>query len=116
MLRILIDQDFDHDILRGLIRRLPKLDFVTAFEVGLSEVEDPKILIWAAAEKRILLTHDRKTMPGHFAALLLKNENLSGVFIVPRRLPIGQAIDELEIMITCSRLEEWENIIKILPL
>lgn len=38
MLKILIDQDFDHDILRGLIRRLPKVDFVTDFDVGLSAV------------------------------------------------------------------------------
>lgn len=41
MLKILIDQDFDHDILRGLVRRLPELDFVTALEVGLNEVKDP---------------------------------------------------------------------------
>ncbi len=116
MLRILIDQDFDHDILRGLIRRLPKLDFETAFEVDLSEVEDPELLLWATANQRILLTHDRKTMPRHFAALLEQNEMLAGVFVVPRRLPIGQAIDELEIMISCSTMQEWQNIIKILPL
>ncbi len=116
MLKILIDQDFDHDILRGLVRRISKLDFVTAFDVGLNEVEDPELLLWAAADKRILLTHDRKTMPVHFAALLENNKNLMGVFVVPRRLPIGQAIAELEVMITCSTFEEWENTVKILPL
>ncbi len=44
MLAIFIDQDFNHDILRALIRRMPKLDFVTAFGAGLSEVEDPRLL------------------------------------------------------------------------
>jgi len=116
MLRILIDQDFDHDILRGLIRRLPKLDFETAFEVNLSEAEDRELLLWATANQHILLTHDRKTMPKHFATLLERDEMLTGVFVVPRRLPIGQAIDELEIMISCSTMQEWQNIIKILPL
>lgn len=37
MLRLLIDQDFDHDILRGLIRRVPDLEAVTALEIGMSE-------------------------------------------------------------------------------
>jgi hypothetical protein len=35
MLRIFIDQDFHHDILRGLQLRLPELDAVTAREAGL---------------------------------------------------------------------------------
>jgi len=116
MLKILIDQDFDHDILRALIRRLPKLDFVTALNAGLSELEDQDLLLWASANKRVLLTHDRKTMPKHFVILYEQGKPLQGVFVVPRRLPIGQAIDELEIMITCSTIQEWQNNIKILPL
>jgi len=55
-------------------------------------------------------------MPKRFAALLDKSSDLTGVFIVPRRLPIGQAIDELEIIISYSHNEEWQNIVKILPL
>lgn len=116
MLEILVDQDFDHDILRGLIRRLPQLDYVTAFEEGLSKVKDTELLIWASENKRNLLTHDRKTMPRHFVSLLEKNISLAGIFIIPRRLPISQAINEMEIIISCSYFEEWENIIKILPL
>lgn len=116
MFKILIDQDFDHDILRGLIRRLPALDYTTAFEVGMNEVEDQELLMWAKSENRILFTHDRKTMPTHFAALFDKGETLAGVIIVPRRMPIGQAIDELEIIISCTELEEWQNVVKILPL
>jgi len=79
MFKILIDQDFDHDILRALIRRLPKLDYITAFEAGMNEVEDQELLIWANSENRILFTHDRKTMPKHFAHLFDKGETLAGV-------------------------------------
>jgi hypothetical protein len=116
MLRILIDQDFDHDILRALVRRLRQLDYTTAHESGLSEVENEELLLWASANNRVLLTHDRKTMPRHFVTLFERGETLSGVFVVPRRMPIGRAIDELEIMITCSEQEDWKNLIKILPL
>lgn len=116
MLKILIDQDFDHDILRGLVRRLPALDYITAFEIGLNEVEDQELLLWAAANERILFTHDRKTMPRHFASLFDRGEKLAGVFVVPRRMSVGQTIAELEIIISCSEAAEWQNLIKILPL
>jgi hypothetical protein len=35
-LRFLADEDFDNDILRGMLRRLPNLDIVRAQDVGLS--------------------------------------------------------------------------------
>jgi len=40
MLRILVDQDFDHDILRGLRLHLPDLDVVTAFQATLDRKSD----------------------------------------------------------------------------
>ena len=52
MLRLLIDQDLDHDILRGLIRRVPNLEAVTALEIGMSQASDPELLVWAAQERR----------------------------------------------------------------
>lgn len=70
MLRLLIDQDLDHDILRGLIRRIPRLEAVTAFEIGMSEAPDAQLLTWAAQEERIIITHDRTTMPTHAADLM----------------------------------------------
>lgn len=116
MLRLLIDQDFDQDILRGLLLRVPNLDAVTAYEVGLSAAPDPEALKWAANEGRILLTHDRQTMPGHVADLMSAGEKVAGVVIVSRKLPIGRVIDNLEIIVMCSLENEWENIIRHLPL
>src|SRR5262245_6870416 len=110
MLRLLIDQDVDHDILRGLIRRIPRLDAVTASEIGMSEATDVELLTWAAREERILITHDRTTMPTHAAALMNEGKSIAGVFIVPRRLPLRQVLDDLELMITCSENSEWVNV------
>lgn len=102
MLRLLIDQDFDHDIFRGLIRRIPQLDAVTAHEIGMSETSDPELLSWANDAGRILLTHDKKTMPNHAAERMDEGENVTGVFVVPRSMPIHRAIEDLELMTTCS--------------
>ncbi len=115
MLRLLIDQDLDHDILRGLIRRIPQLDAVTAFEIGMRAATDPQLLIRAARERRIIVTHDRKTMPTHAAELMGGGENIAGLFVVPRGMPIRQALEDLELMITCSENDEWVNVIRYLP-
>ncbi len=115
-MRLLIDQDFDHEILRGLERRIPDLDAVTAHEEGLGEVPDPELPAWAAQAGRILLTHDVSTMPVHVAERIAGGERVAGVFVVPRRLPIKKAVDDLEIIVLCSLENEWTNIIRFLPL
>jgi predicted nuclease of predicted toxin-antitoxin system len=64
MLRLLADENFDHDLVRGAMRRRAGLDLTRAQSVGLSETDDPDILAWAAREQRIVLTHDVNTMTG----------------------------------------------------
>ena len=62
MLRLAADENFNNDIIRGLLRRKPELDIVRIQDVGLSGAEDPTVLEWAAREGRVLLTHDVTTM------------------------------------------------------
>jgi len=66
-------------------------------------------------ERRIIITHDRKTMPKHAADLIGAGKNIAGVVLVPRSLPLLQAIEDLELMITCSANDEWVNVIRYLP-
>ena len=116
MLRLLIDQNFDHDIVRGLERRLPNLDYVTTGELGLSKTPDPELLAWAFAHRRVILTHDQSTMPDHVADRLSGGEEVFGVIIVPLRTAIGTAIAELELVVGCSREDEYLNRYVYLPL
>ena len=62
MLRLLIDENFNNHILRGVKLRLPQLDFVLAKHVGLASLPDTVLLRWAAQENRTILTHDIKTL------------------------------------------------------
>ncbi len=84
MLRLLFDHDIDQDILRGLLRRVPDLDAVTAYEIGMAEASDPELLAWAAEAGRVLVTHDRRTMPAHAARRLAAGDEIAGVIIVSR--------------------------------
>ena len=83
MLKLLIDQDFDHDILRGLLQRIPNLDAVTALEAGLSNAPDSELLAWADEGRRIIVTHDRRTMPAHGARRMKEGKRVFGIFVVP---------------------------------
>lgn len=116
MLRIFVDQDFDHDILRGLRLRLPELDAITALQAGLDRKSDPDILAWAAQQNRVIVTHDRNTMPGHAYHRVRNGEAMAGLFIVPRELPVGQAISELGVLVACSFEGEWSQLVVFLPL
>ena len=79
-------------------------------------MSDLDLLAWAAEQKRIIVTHDRRTMPFQATFRIARGESVAGVIIVSRRLPVSQVTDDLEIIVTCSDMVEWENIIKHLPL
>jgi hypothetical protein len=114
--RLAADHDFDERILQGLVARLPDLDVIRVRDLGLARALDPRILEWAAAEERILLTHDRSTMPDFAYDRVRLGLRMPGVVGVPRRLPIGRAIEELELVVACSVEREWEGRVVYLPL
>ena len=109
-------QDLDHVILRGLLLRVPNLDVITAHQVGLSNTSDPELLVWAAEHERVIVTHDRRTMPYHATSRIARAEKIAGIIIVSRQLPVSQVINDLEIIVSCSDMVEWENVVKHLPL
>lgn len=116
MLSLLSDENFNGDIIRGLFLRQPNLDLVRVQDVGLREMDDPAILAWAVINQRILLTHDRATMPDFAYNRLLRGESMAGMFVVNDRIPIRQAIDELLLLIDFSKQAEWQGIVLYLPL
>ncbi len=63
--RFLADADLNQKIVTGLRRREPALDFLSAKDGGVIGRPDPDVLSIAADLGRILVTHDRKTMPRH---------------------------------------------------
>ncbi len=115
MLRLVSDENFRGAIVRGLLQRQPDLDLVRVQDVGLQGADDRDILAWAATEGRILLTHDRQTMPGFAYSRVRAGEAMSGVFVVDNQLPTGQAIDEILLRALCSEPAEWKNLVEFVP-
>jgi hypothetical protein len=115
MLRFLTDQNFDQDIARGLIARAPNLDIISALNAGVSEYEDPDLLRWTAEHNRILITHDKKTIPDFVIALVSSGFTLPGVILVIKSVSIGRLIDDLELTILCGKAEDFRNDVFYLP-
>jgi hypothetical protein len=116
VLGLVSDENFDGDILRGLYRRRPDLDVVRVQDVGLSATPDPDVLAWAAVEGRILLTHDRDTMPNFACDRVRAGQPMPGVFLVSDLKPIGQAIDEILLAVECLLPEKCKDLVQFFPL
>lgn len=116
MLKLLGDENFDGDILRGLYRRRPDLDIVRVQDVGLAATPDREILDWSAREDRIVLTHDRDTMPNCAFERVRAGQSMPGMFLVSDLMPLGQAIDEILLAVDCLAPEECRDFVRFFPL
>ena len=114
--RFLADADLHRAIVTGVIRREPAIDFLTAQAAGLRRVKDPQVLVLAAEQQRVLVSHDVGTMPRHFRGFKETGNSSPGVFLIPQSLEIGRAIDELLLIWLASEASEWENRLEWLPL
>lgn len=116
MLQLVADENLNNNIVRGLLRRKADVDIVRIQDVGLSGIDDPTLLEWAAQQGRVLLTHDVSTITKYAYERIEAGLVMPGVFEVSRTAPIGQVIEEILLLIECSLEGEWQDQIIYLPL
>ncbi len=109
------DADLNQIIVKATLRREPTIDFQTAHAAKLSGLKDEKVLAMAAKTDRILVTHDRKTIPHSFAEFIM-SQTSPGVLIVPQRLHVANVVEDLILIWAATEAEEWMNRIRSLPL
>lgn len=112
--RFQADADLNEDIVTGILRREPGIDFQTAAAAGLRLLSDLQVLTLAAREGRVLVSHDRRTMPRAFGDFLRTSES-PGLLIVSQRTDLLTAIDELLLVWMSSEAEEWINRLGTIP-
>jgi Domain of unknown function (DUF5615) len=116
MVRFLADENFNNQIVRGVIRQNQNIDIVRIQDTELSGVDDPTVLEWAAQKGRVVLTHDVATMTNFAYARTQAGLFMPGLFEVSRRVPVGIAIEEILLIAECSIEGEWEGQVRFLPL
>ena len=95
MLPVLIDENLDQRILRGLRLQVPNLNYVIVQETEPRSSGDPALLAWAAEHQRVVVTHDVNTIPKYAYERIRTGKPVAGVIVVPEDLAIGIAIEEL---------------------
>jgi len=113
--RFQADADLNQIILLAAIRQEPAIDFQTAMTASLRGVADSEVLVRTAKDGRVFVTHDRKTMPRHFAEFIAR-ENSPGLLVIPQSLSVATTVEELILIWSATESEEWVNRISILPL
>lgn len=113
-IRFQADADLRQAIVTGAVRRQPNLEFQSANKARLEGLRDSEVLAIAAREGRVLVTHDRKTMPTEFGQFITSQTSF-GVLILSQNLPISEAIDAIILVWEASTAEEWVNQIMTFP-
>jgi len=112
--RFQADADLNEDIVKGILRREPAVDFRTATASGLRSLSDLEVLALAARDHRVLVTHDRKTMPHAFARFVQQTSS-PGILVVSQNLNLRHSIESLLLIWTATEAAEWTNRIGTVP-
>ena len=116
MIALAIDENFDHHILRALLRRVPDLDVKTVQQESLHGASDPEVLAWAASEGRVLLTHDVQTVTRFAYDRVDRGEPMPVVIEIPSRATVGEVLDDLVLVVSCSEAADCRDQVIYVPL
>jgi hypothetical protein len=114
--RFLADENLNVAIVEGVRRHVPEADIITVQEADLRGMSDERLLEWAAAENRAMLTHDARTVPAAMYAGMAVGLDFPGVFLIDNDLPVGVIVNDCRLIATCSTPDEWRNSVTYLPL
>ena len=108
-IRFQADADLNQAIVSSTKQKEPAIDFQSAVEAGFKGILDPEILERADRQQRILVTHDRGSMPNHLRARLEAGHSSPGILIVSQFAPRGPVVETLVLIWAASLPEEWRD-------
>jgi hypothetical protein len=117
--RFLLDENMSSGIISGILRHNASIDILRVGDPSAPPLGtlDPDILVFCEAERRLLITDNRSTMPGHIAEHLKSGRHYWGVLkTTSQALPIGQIIADLILIWEASAAEEYADREDWLPL
>ena len=113
--KFLADENFNSKIIAGLLRREPSVDIQSAKQSGILGQPDDAVLAVAAHEGRILVSHDRETLPARFSRFITDSRS-AGVLIVSQSMAVRDAIEDILLVWAASESDEWLDRIGFLPI
>ena len=112
---MLADANFNQKVIAGLLLREPAIDFALPQAMIPERMRDPDVLDLAHLSGRVVVSHDVTTMPRWFGQCV-EERSCAGLILVPEKVPIRDAIEDLLVIWQVTEAEEWTNRIEWLPL
>lgn len=113
-IRYLLDENLRGPLWRYVThhnaRGIDPIDAVRVGDLGVVPLGtlDPEVLIWCEAHDRILVSHDRNTVPVHLEAHLDAGRHIPGIFLV-RDVDLAEVVEFLAIAAGASDAAEWRD-------
>lgn len=114
-LSFLADECLNDNIVRGLLRAT-SLDLIRVRDTELLGASDSEVLTWAAENHRVVLSHDSNTLTKHAYDRIRAALPMPGLIIVPAKLSIGDAIEQILFLHEHARAEDFDQQVRYLPL
>lgn len=116
-IRFLLDENLPRQIKVAVLRGNPAIDILS---VGDPEAPplgtlDPEILNYLEISQRLLITRNRKSMPGHLTSHWTEGKHIWGLFWVRPRTSIGQLVESIYLLWETSEAEEWIDAVDWIP-
>jgi hypothetical protein len=115
-IRFQADNDLKRIIVDATLRHEPRIDFQTAQRTRLDGLDDEAVLRLAASQSRILVSHDKRTMPVALASFIVSGGTGPGVLLViPQSAPIREVVEALILIWADDRAADWTDLITKIP-
>ncbi len=108
-MRFLLDEHVSPRLRAGVLRQVPSIDILL---IGESEAPargtlDPDVLRYLESSRRLLITANRASMPGHVASHLREGGHHWGILRARPSASMSAPIESLVLIWEASEAEEW---------
>jgi len=117
-LRFLFDEHVPQAIQSRLLRLDARIDILVIGQplAPPKGTSDPDILTWIEKTGYILVTGNRRTIPGHVRAHYAAGHCVPGILLLKRGASVGQIIEQLYLLWAASDAKEYVDRLLYLPM
>jgi hypothetical protein len=107
--RFLIDEDTARFLAGALRQKEPAVDIIRVGDPGTppSGTLDPDLLIAAENLGRVLITQDKRTMPGHLADHFAAGRHTAGVMLLRQGFALSRIVQEILNHWATTTADDW---------
>jgi hypothetical protein len=96
---------------------MPRIDLVSTLDELPEGIPDPDVLAWAAAEGRVLISNDRRSMIGFAFQRVALGLPMPGLISTTNEQSIGSTLDDISLIAETITVEELAvQVVIFLPL